>query len=494
MQSITLRIVAAIVDTSKLTLYKEDGNTIEIPQGDARVRQILDVATPLLVKQGYADITLGHVDNPYAKFERTSGVVKLFRVAKSALKGFFAAKVEDEPGAGSDQPVAPLAIGAIPKQHGVLVSAVDEILKHAVPVSDPTFEQGVARQGNVVEESGRTLKDRGEQADNTIVAMVDGKLIPGMERIRTQFHRAVKNSSPKGLENFLKRLAAVIDQRSHSVEDLLTFLERGDLPIADDGSILIYKVLRQRVKGGNFFDCHTSKVEQWVGAYVCMDPSLVDHNRNNECSNGLHVARRGYVREFRGDVCVLAKLAPEDVIAVPTYDANKMRVCGYHILAELAADQYRLLRENRPLTEDSDGKKMLAAALAGQHVRKTHEVRITEHQGGGVVVTPLDNKGNAVKSLDEPKFLGEAEALDNPQKESGDKPVDPKRVVKQVQQLSRKGMAEKLFQALGKARSKSAAKLAADELIAFKRASKVSWSTLGISNEDVEDIYSHSGK
>lgn len=469
MQSNTIRIIAAVVDTHNLTLYKEDGETLLIPQGDPRVRTIVDQAVPLILNQGYADINITPAaDNSYVEFEAmTKGAVKLFRIAKSKLLSLMG--VEEDP-----PKVVSMSIGTIPTAQPTktaqAISVVEEILQHAVPVTAPEFhEEGIAKQGNVVEENGETIKAHSkDEATDTIIAVTDGKVIPGMEKIKTQFSRAAKLGSTTGVENFLRRLGSVIETRSHSVEDLLKFMERGDLPIAEDGSILIYKVLN-RVSGG-FADCHTGRVKQWVGAYVCMDSSLVDHNRNNECSNGLHVARRGYVKEFSGSACVLAKLAPEDVIAVPSYDANKMRVCGYHIIAELTQAQYTLLNKNKPITDDPEGKVLLGKALAGQHIGKTHEVRITAHMGMDVQVTKLDE----TKKVKAKEKAPVAEALANPNAPQKDEVLDPKAVAGKVEQLSRKNMAAKLY-----------AEGNVEALKAYKKAAKVSWDKLGVPDPDV---------
>lgn len=480
-----IRIVAAVVDTTQLTLYKETGETLILPQGDPRIRRIVDEATPGLLKDGIATVELSQ-ENSYSTFEsQSSGSIKLFRVAKDKLKKLFGwGKKADQESDEEPSVVSDISLGKVPDSLKQTQEAVAEIMAHAVPVTSPEFhERNITQQANIVESGGHTPgHDDRKEAEETIVAVVDGKVIPGMEKIKTQFSRAAAQNSTVGMENFLRRLGAVIEQRGHSVEDLLKFLERGDLPIADDGSILIYKVLRKVQNPKNavgstvFADCHTRKVEQWVGAHVCMDESLVDRNRNNECSNGLHVARRGYVRNFSGDVCVLAKLAPEDVIAVPTYDANKMRVCGYHIIKELTAAQYALLNQNRPLTEDEAGKRLLADALRGIHIHKTHEVRITQHAGGGVVVTQLSEKPKAHPELNPVKqkaVVVKTEALANPDEEALDQPVSPKDVAKVVEQVSRKEQARQLYEAGD-----------IEALKAFKKAAKVSWEKLGIPDPD----------
>lgn len=574
----TIRIVAAVVDTRNLTIYREDGTTITIPQGDPRLRHIVESATPQLIQNQqpngttWADITLDAPDegNAYAEFEeKGNGLVKFYRVAKAKLKKLFtprpiepvpeqtlghipttkerleaviaadqalvdsatyrvtaslpalAAPYGQEPGlsearqdmvnvlasvaADKDaasipvledriEPVsaAPTTVVELKVQH--TMSAVDEILKHAVPVASPDFhEKTVAKQANVVEANGETPKAHTpDDHEDTIIAVVDGKVIPGVEKIKTQFDRAARLGSTAGVEKFLARLATVIEARKHSVEDLLKFMERGDLPIADDGTIIIYKVLRRKGTGEGgrreYKDCHTGNVPQWVGAYVCMDTSLVDHNRNNECSNGLHVARRGYIRGFRGDVCVLAKLAPEDVITVPSYDANKMRVCGYHILHELSDAQYKLLNQNRPITEDAEGKRILGLVMSGHHIHRTHEVRITQQKGEGIQTKRLDKpEAEPVPTPAEPI---EVDVLPNATEKNLDQPVLPKDVAEKVEatvQVSKREQAKTLYDAWATAATvDKEERLAA--LLAFKKASKKSWEALGIPDPTAKPV------
>lgn len=532
-----IRIVAAVLDVNNLTLYKVDGSTIIIPQGDSRVRRIIDEATPMLVNHGYADVDIGVAeDNSFANFEeKSSGVVKFFKVAKAKLKGLFGIKPEEPP--TEETPLVPCTVGQVPGPATVHVanagiydvseadevaaaieqahtstpvqqmqSHVDEIMKHAIPVSSPKYhENEVHKQGDIVDDDGKTTSVPTESSHkDTIIAVVDNKIIPGVELIKSQFSNANKVGNTIGMENFMRRIASVIDKRNHSVKDLLKFMERGDLPVADDGSILIYKVLKRT--GGptssKFVDCHSGRVEQWAGAYVCMDPSLVDHNRRNECSNGLHVARRGYISTFSGNVCVLAKLAPEDVIAVPSYDANKMRVCGYHIILELTDKQYSLVKQNKPISDDPEGKVLLANAISGKHVRMSHEVRITEGMGGGVKVRALEKSQPVILACGMPapvqpdlsqegttkakretsatpvvKVKPQAEALENPSKKIKEAPVSLLDVVNKVDtaKTSRQVQAKELYDACA-----TGGQEALDKLKAFKKASKVSWEKLGL--------------
>lgn len=481
------RIVAAVLDTENLKLYQEDGKAIMIPQGDARVRNILSIATPGITKHGYVDLDLEQhgQENHFSEFEKQSAAAKFFKVAKSALSKFFSTTKEV---------VEPVSVGTVPaapeEQEKRLNDAVAEIMLHATPVQDRSFnETGLLQQRPIVADNGTTptvdpAVDE-EAATHTMVAIMGKDIVPGIEKIKSQIVRAAKSESTKGMDAFLSRCASVVGSRRHSVDDLLRFLERADLPIAEDGSILIYKVLRKDKKGGfPYVDCHTRKVPQGVGSYVCMDESLVDNNRRNECSNGLHVARRGYIKGFSGDVCVMAKLSPEDVIAVPEYDGNKMRVCGYHIIFELTPKMHELLNSNRPITDLEEGKILLAKAIAGDHVGILNEVRITGHMGTNVVITHKDKPSQqppAVKEESLPE-LAKVEALSDLKTEVKEAPVNPKDVVQDVIGISRKTTAQGMYDSYMRATDPAEKATALTQLCAYKKSCKVSWEKLGLSD------------
>ncbi len=511
MEKKPFRIIAAVLDTKNLVMYMPDGTTIVLSQGDPRIQTILEQAIPQITKQGYADVFIEAPENVYKMFEdNSSGVVRFFRVAKEKLKSFFGLHQEF---CTPSYPALPTKVEGEesaeqkPSKDEMLQAVVQDIIAQAIPVKDPNFtEEGLHKQGNIAEEDGQTVKELSKLADETVVAVVDNKaIIPGMELIRTQFERASKLGSTVGVENFLKRLGAVIHDRQHSVEDLLRFMERADMPIAEDGSILVYKVLLRKDKV--YVDFHTKKVEQFVGAYVCMDKSLVDHNRRNECSNGLHIARRGYISQFSGDVCTLCKLDPEDVIAVPAYDANKMRVCGYHIIAELTQEQHALLNGNKPITEDPDGKILLAKAMAGDHIGRTHRVEITEQKDGGVITTPLGihpivDKTEAIKEIIP------QEALNNPAENQSAPPVDPREIAKKAEEEAQKASEqpkapvvvptlESASEGSSKERMHKLWAIGLDvpgiatKILEIKKKAKKSWQVLGFNEEQVKHIMKH---
>lgn len=452
------RIVAAVIDTQILTLYREDGTTIEIPQGDERVKPIIEQVIPIINAGRTAEVDITQLNNNYKDFEeKSSGLVKLFRVAKKTVAGIF-----------SDTPV-------VADTTQPTTEAVNEIMANAVSVRDDNF------------------KDSDTTENDTIIAVVSDdkgvfKVIPGAENLKGIMKYAGKIGSTKGVENLLKRMANVIDKRQHSVEDLLRFLERGDLPIADDGSIIAYKILRNDPENlGGFVDCHTQKVKQRVGSYVCVNEDLVDKSRRNECSNGLHIARRGYIGNFYGDLITMCKIAPEDVVTVPHGDPDKVRVCGYHILFKLDDATYRKLQANQPATDIPATAKLLSEAIAGNHAPPSEEVRITAPLGEGVVITSL--VGTAAKKPSNPEM--QHTALDDMANELVD-PIQLSRDIRKAKQqiATNKPEPVKPMTSAQQAREMFSKK-EWKKLHEFKRAKKKSWANLGFNSLEQAEVIEH---
>lgn len=495
-----IQVVAFVVDKYNMTLYKPDGTEHLIKQGDPELRRILELITPVIQDGGIATVELNdnaHLGKEFKDFEaKSGGLVQFFKVLKSEAERFLGLL------SNNTDPVAPLALGVVPSKNPAVQrvevkrkdsfaadaakakqnEAINEVLANAVPTSSKEFKAPMADQHD---EKGHLVSEGSE----TIIAKVGDVVVPGVEKLAGQFEYAAKEgNSTVGMENFLRRLGAVIKDRGHSVQDLLKFLERGDLPIADDGSFVAYKILRKQ--GDHFVDCHTRKVPQRIGSYVHMDISLVDPNRRNECSNGLHVARRGYIGKFCGDICTLIKVNPEDVIAVPEYDANKMRVCGYHIIDLISAEDYRSLCNDKAMTDNMAAKIQLGKALAGDHIGITEKVKITQQNGGGVQVTQVTGKAEAKKAVAKQaqgtkRRVAEAIKTNKPA-DKKDEAIDPSKLAKQVSTEKAAG---------GSARVRSAAKLleeyeaakqprakwdVAIRLTNMKKVAKVGWEKLGI--------------
>jgi len=501
----TIRVIAAVVDTKQLRLYKEDGSTVDIPQGDPRLAQLLEQCKPLSNPkafrlpvngsgQAYVEVQFEVPEkvreNAFGDYEKkTGGLTKFFRVVKTKISHLFGdGQVDDTPVAH----VAPTQLGELPTleldtpvpapETPKMDAAIADIMAHAEPVSSETFD------------------DNDTTENHTIVAVTDngrGKAVavPGVEALKGHVAHAAKLGNTKGMEAFLKRLGAAISQRGHSVQDVLKFMERGDLPLTDDGCIIAYKVLRSTSKVDNsplgqgiFVDCHTGKVEQRVGSFVTQSIDLIRQDKA-QCGTGLHIARRAYLRSFGGDIIVMVKIKPEDVIVVPNGEPDKMRVRGYHILAKIPKDEHIKLRSNQEMT-GTNALKLLTMAIAGDHIDVIEIIEITSPSGGSFTRTPVETSKNYVPQVkkDTPKTVPVSAPVKKPDPVLDAPKVDPKAVAKEVE--AKKAEAPKT-----KAQEARELYIAGKyvELKAFKKAAKKGYDKLGFTPEEEDLIVGSTG-
>jgi hypothetical protein len=556
-------IVALSIDSRHAVLYKEDGSTLTIPQGDARLPRIVK-QSKFELKNGVpatVDITpvvIQRTEFPDAE-KGTKGVIKFFRVAKSFLKSLVNT---ESPEAVPEEVahVSPLEIGVFPGKEATNQGTKEEdapadptpAVADAAPVQadqkgpgffvntavgDPNATTGQSQAALTNDQKLDAARERMHQLvsnsvgtsqaefhtpldeqTETIVAVHEktGAIIPDAHKLARQLRSSQKLENYVGFERFIERLSAIIDQRGHSVEDLMKFIEKGDLPIADDGCIVIYKRLNSR--GDHFVDVHTGKIPQKVGSYVFMRAGLVDPNRRQDCSNGLHVASLSYLNAFSGNVTVIAKVRPEDVFAVPQYAHNKMRVCGYHILANLSNNLRDIVNRGGSISSDAEGARLLANVLKGNHVGISQHVEIGGHQGENVTVTKVANAVSADQlpalKLDTAQTLDMQEALEAkapvaPEIKAKDlisapaekvliniMSSDPKETSgevanKSVQtegKLSQKEKAAQLLHIAQTAMSFPAEVAAVKALVEFRKSTRKGWSALGIDAGDVLHI------
>lgn len=418
-------IVGISVDAQNAVLYLEDGSTVTIAQGDPRLPNIVNAAKKHIPLEGSAVIDIAEpvkVRNEFKETEEgTGGLLKFFRVAKSFVKKF----IDTESPEKVDESVAhisPLELGIKPGQtildveeaddltyaleaqpaavEAVVETPVAEVTKPAELTNDQKIELATARMRELAGK-GSTVDDPEfhkpitDEDPDTIVAVntKTGSVIPHAHKLSSQMKAASKLKDFSGFVNFINRLEPVLKDRGHSAEDLMKFIEYGDLPIADDGCIVIYKRLKE--KGNTFVDVHSGNIKQNVGSYVFMRPGLVDPNRRQDCSNGLHVASLGYLSSFSGNVTVMAKVRPEDVFAVPEYSHTKMRVCGYHILAVLPESLRKHVNSGGSISSIPEGKELLNKVLRGAHVGITELVEVGGHNGSNVTYTKVENTETA---------------------------------------------------------------------------------------------------
>ncbi|UKL14791.1 rIIb-like protein [Stenotrophomonas phage C121] len=490
-------VAKAVLQNESLTLITTTGKFHKIPQGDRRIRPLLDEIIPALNRNETIEVDLaeGTLGNEYAQFEeKTNGAVRFFRVLRSKLTGWFKkdSLTLENATYGSDQNVeevsdaptqAPattfVAQPAAPFKEIQEEKSLKQIVAEAEPVSGLVFNT----KGNV------DLKP-----EETIIAVVDDNtILPDAQKLLPQISRANGLGSTKGVENFMRRTANM--GRQHSQEDLIQFISKSDLQVADDGDILAYKNLSSSRTGeaNVYVDPYTKKVRQWIGSKVFMNEKLVDPNRGQDCSNGLHVASRSYLRGYSGDGgTFLIRIRPEDVIAVPKYNTNKMRVCAYHIVGRLNDQDTAAMLADEPMVT-AHGKALLAAAIDGTHVAITDTTEITGGYGEGCIYTNLSGKSQTMIATEvEAAVLDSDKTVEaiNPDAPIAAPAVSVESVVQQIEEnkkQSRMEIAQALytdwvnFVAAG---NTEAAEGALGELKQFKKNAKVSWDKLGVPSDE----------
>lgn len=518
-------IVGISVDAQNAVLYLEDGSTVTIAQGDPRLPIIVETAKKQIPVDGSAVVDIAEpvkVRNEFKETEEgTGGLIKFFRVAKSFVKKF----IDTESPEKVDESVAhisPLELGIKPGQtildveeaddltyaleaqpaavEAVVEAPVAEVTKPAELTNDQKIELATARmrefagKGSTVDDPDFHKPITDEDPD-TIVAVntQTGSVIPHAHKLSSQMKAASKLKDFSGFVNFINRLEPVLKDRGHSAEDLMKFIEYGDLPIADDGCIVIYKRLKQ--KGNTFVDVHSGNIKQNVGSYVFMRPGLVDPNRRQDCSNGLHVASLGYLSSFSGNVTVMAKVRPEDVFAVPEYSHTKMRVCGYHILAVLPESLRTHVNSGGSISSIPEGKELLNKVLRGAHVGITELVEVGGHNGSNVTYTKVENtetakaeevKVDLVKETLEQSDLSEAAPTE---KAAPVLAADLKEPTPVVAPEIKKSKLDVLFESFESAYVEgdlAKARTLANNIVDSKKRAKKGWDKLGFTQGDVD--------
>lgn len=118
--------------------------------------------------------------------------------------------------------------------------------------------------------------------------------------------------------------------------DLFTWLEATGLPIAADGRVIAYKIVKN-----DYFDIHSGKFDNSVGKIVKVPRYEVDEDPNVTCSFGLHVCSEGYLPHYGdgGSRVIIVAVDPAHWVAVPTdYNNAKARVCEYEVIAEASRE------------------------------------------------------------------------------------------------------------------------------------------------------------
>jgi hypothetical protein len=399
-----IEVAALVVAPDILTFFKTDGSVFTVTQGDPRGVELSDeffrqrkagaqIVTLLLTAEQKTATHLNSAKrNPLIRFFRAklADVEKLF--GKDAPGEY--EKVEPNDLTDASLEAAELRVKQIASQ---LMASSKDVAEgtHDLPLKMVHSEEPMGK-------------------DETIIGVTEDGIVPHVESLNDQFKASDEGkASATGPDNLVIRLAKMSAKRGHTAAELLRFIKGIDLPILPDGSFLAYKRLKHIGKGV-YVDPHTSRVHQRIGDIVQMDETLVDPNRRQACSQGLHVGTRHYMGSFHskaeGSGTMLVLIQPEDAIAVPINETTKMRASRYLILADLSNKAHDLVNKNKRMDDCKETMQIVAQIVAGARPPLLGVVNISQGAGQGLEyrlngVTPPTNI-----SLEEARDIAQSKA------------------------------------------------------------------------------------
>jgi hypothetical protein len=150
--------------------------------------------------------------------------------------------------------------------------------------------------------------------------------------------------------NFMENL--MVNPSYRAATELYGFLEKCNLPITPDGYFLAYKKVRD-----NYMDCHTGTMDNSVGKIVEMDRNMVNDDKDQTCSAGLHFCSESYLSSFGGERIVIVKINPADVVSIPSdYNDAKGRACKYEVVGEIENESKSITAAfSKPVQANANG-------------------------------------------------------------------------------------------------------------------------------------------
>jgi hypothetical protein len=226
-----------------------------------------------------------------------------------------------------------------------------EIVKHLINnVDDDETLLGLITPVKLVSDTLTRLTERVTYRDGSLY--FDGDVLESA--IATHIVRIIETDATNevaylSLVRFLEKVATNPSKKSR--KHLYHFVESNGMTIHEDGDLIAYKGVRTDgysshsgygIVDGKIFgeinaDGELVKGESLlnnVGSVIEIPRSLVDDDRQQTCSTGLHVGTYSYARSFAPKLLTV-KVNPRDVVSVPhDYDNSKVRVSRYLVLEE----------------------------------------------------------------------------------------------------------------------------------------------------------------
>jgi hypothetical protein len=241
------------------------------------------------------------------------------------------------------------------------------------------------------------------------VSVHSGRIYLDHVEVDNALTKAIAAFYAEGQDNFSPLVAFMekieMNPNEHSREMLFTWLTKHKFSICPDGDFIAYKGISQDNKSSSSGRAivngvlHDGRIPNLAGTIIEMPRDEVQHDPKVGCHTGLHVGNWRYASNFASKT-IRVKVNPRDVVSVPS-DSNdeKMRVCRYKVMEQVAAEDTSML--------------FVDSAL------KTLCVRATE---AGIAAKPTAAKPKAkiAKKAAKPKYYEDfkkADFLERPYKE-----------------------------------------------------------------------------
>ena len=243
----------------------------------------------------------------------------------------------------------------------------------------PSFKEIIAACLAEDFEKAVTLANTGKTIEKWSLGAFEfknGKLYYCGEALHGSLIEKIIKSIQEGDQNVNKYVFFLEDalrNDKNSYNEMWDFIKHNDIKIHDNGAIIGYKKVTVGADG-KLYDSYTHTVPNDPGTLVQMPRHLVNDNKSETCSYGLHVGSIDYVRNFSGNQIVKVLVAPAMVVSVPTdYNGQKMRCAEYFVLETLDYDMNTLVQETKCLrvaTVNREGLYSVEKVVPGYSVKE----------------------------------------------------------------------------------------------------------------------------
>lgn len=163
--------------------------------------------------------------------------------------------------------------------------------------------------------------------------------IADLEEAATPLMKFIKLLKDKGvIDTEINRIRPFLQNMFENpyidaVTEIYDYCTKMDFEITEDGCFLAYKNVNK-----DFSSIHDGGLTKHkIGEYTTVETFCTDRTRT--CAEGLHFCSKGYLDVYSGEVTIIVKINPKDVVSIPIdYNFEKGRCCRYMMVGVLGKE------------------------------------------------------------------------------------------------------------------------------------------------------------